>query len=250
VVAKDEGTTSTINAGGNSALFDVVSEPVKVRVAPGDILPVPVKLSNFGGNNRVDVLIEYSILSSSGEKVYTTNETVAVETTANFVRTIQIPFNTPFGIYTARTSITYKGQLVPATSEFSFTVERRIFGLFQSDFYLYGGITLLLSIIMLALGRILVKRARKTRSTLLDYSNIADDKRIFYEILSDTIMQMRQRVGDDALVIASNTEGLKINKKDGRIIALTEKPSKVIATLVADYEKLLGKKVSFFFREK
>lgn len=220
-----------------------------VKVAPGELLPISVKLSNFGGNNRVDVLITYGIFASSGKEIYSTNETVAVETTANFVKTIQIPFDAAPGIYTARTSIIYGGQLVPATTQFPFTVERKIFGLFQSDFFLYGGVTAVVSVLMVLLGRALVKRRSATRFTPFDYFDISRDKRTFYEILSDTIMQMRQRVGDDALLIASRIDGLKINEETGRVLYIAENPSKIIASLVSEYEKTLGKKVSFSFRK-
>jgi hypothetical protein len=218
------------------------------KVAPGEFLPISVKLSNFGGVKRVDVLAEYSILTSAGEKISSTSETVAVETTASYIKTIQIPFNTPGGTYIAKTSITYSGQLVPATTQFSFTVERKIFGIFQSDFLLYGGIIVLISILMVILGYNLIKRRRAMRITPFDYSNIAHGERTFYEILSDTIMEMRERVGDDALTIAANIDGLKIDKETGRVLSITE-PSKIIATLVSEYEKLLGKKVSFSFRQ-
>lgn len=248
VISSPEATTDAITE--NPALFDIISEAVKVKVAPGELLPVSVKLANFGGGKRVDVLITYLIITSTGEEIYHSDETVAVETTANFVKTIQIPFGTKPGIYTARTSITYKGQLVPATTQFSFTVQRKILGLFQSDFLLYGGITILLGIIVALLGYALIKRHRRGRFSPFDYSNVAHGERTFYEILSDTIMEMRQRVGDDALIIASHIDGLKIDKGTGRVLGLTEHPSKIIATLVSEYEKLLGKKVSFSFRRE
>lgn len=231
------------------ARIDTSSSGLVVKVAPGELLPISIKLSNFGGGKRVDVLIKCSISTSAGEEIYKSDETVAVETTANFVKTIQIPFATMPGVYTAKTSITYEGQLVPATTQFPFTVERKILGLFQSDFFLYGGITLLSGIFMLLLGRELIKRRRATRFALFDYSEIPRDKRIFYEILSDTIASMRGRVGDDALLIASQISGLKINKETGCVISITENPSKIIATLVVEYEKKLGKKVSFSFRK-
>jgi hypothetical protein len=232
------------------AQVDTGNAGLAVRVAPGELLPISVKLSNFGGNNRVDVLITYGIFANNGngDQIYLTNETVAVETTASFVKTIQIPFGTAPGIYIAKTSIIYGGQLVPATTQFSFTVEKKIFGLFQGAFFLHGGVTLLVVILALVLVWIMVKRRRKGRFTPFDYSNIPRDKRIFYEILSDTIMQMRQRVGDDALLIASQIDGLKINEETGRIISIAESPSKVIAVLVLEYEKKLDKKVSFSFR--
>lgn len=234
----------------SSALFDVVSEPSKVKVAPGELLPIPVKLSNFGGNKRVDVLIKYSILNSAGQEIYNSDETMAVETTASFIKTVQIPLDTGAGTYTAKTSITYKGQLVPATTEFPFVVEPKILGLFQSLFFLYGSVTIVVSILMILLGYALVKRHRRARFTAFDYSNVPHNQRIFYEILSDTIAQMRQRVGDDALLIASKTEGLKIDVETGRVLALNSPPAKIIADLVSEYEKLLGKKVSFLFRKE
>ena len=113
-----------------NAQVDTGNAGTTVRVAPGELLSISVKLSNFGGGKRVDVLVEYSIFSSTGEKIYSTNETVAVETTNNFIKTIQIPFSVAGGIYIAKTSIIYGGQLVPATTQFSFTVEKKILGLF------------------------------------------------------------------------------------------------------------------------
>jgi Putative transmembrane protein (Alph_Pro_TM) len=217
------------------------------KVAPGEFLPVSVKLSNFGGSQRVDVLVKYSILASTGNEIYSTSDTVAVETTASFIKSIQVPSDTPSGTYTAKTVVNYKGQVTPATTQFPFTVERKILGVFQSNFWLYGSIAVVVSILLVLLGHALIKR-RVTRFTPFDYSNIPHNERTFYEILSDTIMQMRSRVGDDALLIAANIEGLKINEK-GRVLAMVGSPAKIIATLVSEYEKQLGKKVSFSFRK-
>ena len=226
------------------------SAGLTTKVAPGELLPISVKLSNFGGGSKVDVLVEYVVVSSTGSEIYSTSDTVAVETTASFIKTIQIPFNVPEGVYTAETSVSYQGQLVPATTQFSFTVEPKFFGLFKSDFFLYGSVTIFISFFVLLLGYILVKRHRKGRFTVFNYSNIPHNMRTFYEILSDTIAQMRGRVGDDALLVASQIDGLKIDKETGRVIAINENPSKIIATLVHEYEELLGKKVSFSFRKE
>lgn len=244
----------------NPALFDVTSGFVNaivdtssaglVKVAPGELLPISIKLANFGGGKRVDVLLQYSIFSSAEEKIYESNETVAVETTASFVKTIQIPFGTVSGIYTATTSIIYQGQVVPATSQFPFTVERKILGIFQSDFFLYGFISIVVGVLLVLFGHALIKHRKTKRFIPFEYPDISHDQRIFYEILSDTIMEMRERVGDKALLIAANINGLKIDKETGRILDLTEHPSKIIATLVSEYEKLLGKKVSFSFRSE
>lgn len=238
-------TATTQNAQVNTS-----NAGIATKVAAGELLPISVKLSNFGGGKRVDVLVKYSIFNNNGNEIYSASETVAVETTDNFIKKIQVPFGTTPGTYTAKTSVTYQGQQVPATTQFSFTVERKILGIFQSDFILYGSIAIIISILLVLLGRLLIKRQRAMRFIPFDYSNIPHSKRTFYEILSDTIMQMRGRVGDDALIIASNINGLKIDIKTGRILTLTDKPAKIIATLVSEYEKRLGKKVSFSFRRE
>ena len=218
------------------------------KVAPGEFLPLSVKLLNFGSQNRVDVDVSYEILNKKGERVHFIKETVAVETTASFVKTIQIPFDVSPGEYTAKTYISYQGQLVPAVSSFPFKVERKIAGFFQSDFIYYLGFTLFISILTLIFGHTLMKHYRKNRLSPIDYSDIPHDLRIFYEILSDTIMEMRERVGDDAISIATKIDGLKIDKDTGRVLELSSSPAKIIATLVSEYEKLLGKKVSFSLR--
>ena len=60
-------------------------------------------------------------------------------------------------------------------------------------------------------------------------------------------MQMRRRVGDEALDIAMEIKGLKINE-EGQVLAIEKSPSKIIALLVLAYEKSLGQKVSFSAR--
>ena len=82
----------------------------------------------------------------------------------------------------------------------------------------------------------------------VDYSDIPHETRVFYELISDTIMEMRQQVGENALEIAKQIEGLTIDEKTGRVLKLSAKPSKIVADLVSGYEKALGKKVSFSFR--
>lgn len=227
-----------------------INTNLTTRVAPGELLPVSIKLSNFGAGKRVDVVIKYSILTNTDTEVYSTSETVAVETTASFIKHVQIPSSVEPGTYIAKTSLVYQGQLAPATTQFSFTVERKILGIFQSDFLFYGSIAVIAGIALTFLGRFLVKHLRATRLTPLDYHDIPKNERIFYEILSDTIMQMRGHVGIDALLIAANIDGLKIDERTGRVLGFTKSPSKVIANLVSEYEEQLGKKVSFSLRRE
>jgi len=117
------------------------------RVAPGEFLPLSIKLLNFGGGRRVDVIIEYKIFDKGGNTVLSENETVAVETTASFVKLLQVPPDTLPGEYIARSSILYQDQVVPATAQFPFTVERKIAGIFLSQFILYSSVALFIGIV-------------------------------------------------------------------------------------------------------
>ena len=215
------------------------------KLAPGEMLPVSVNLTNFGGSKRVDVQVEYSILTNTEKEIYLTTDTVAVETTASFVKNVFIPSSTVSGTYIAKTVVIYQDQLAPAISQFSFIVEQKIFGIFQSDFLFYGSISVLIGILLVLFGWFLFNRFRVSRFAPLDYHNIPSNERIYYEILSDTIMQMRGHVGDRALLIAAGIKGLNIDAETGRVLGFTEDPSKIVADLVSKYEKQLGKKVSF-----
>ncbi len=99
-------------------------------------------------------------------------------------------------------------------------------------------------------SRMLVTRRRAIRFQTLDYSDIPYSDRTYYEIISDSIMGMRERVGDKAITIAEGIEGVKIDRKTGRVLLLTDDPAKIIAVLISEYERLLGKKVSLAFREE
>lgn len=217
------------------------------RVAPGELLPVSVKLTNFGGGSRVDVTIDYRVLNKKGKAVITEKETVAVETTASFIKVIQIPRDIPSGNYTAESSIIYQGQKVPATASYQFTIERKILGLFVSQFIVYSIITIFVGIAFVIVSRLIKKKLRVSRITPHEYPKIPKEERIFYEIVSDIIAQMRQRVGDRALNIARSIDDLTIDENNGRVLNIKKSPAKIIALLILKYEKTLGEKVSFAF---
>lgn len=217
------------------------------RVAPGELLPISVKLTNFGGGKRVDVTIDYRILNEKGDVVLATKETVAVETTASFIKVIQIPRDAPPGKYTAESSVVYQGQTVPAAANYQFTVERKILGLFVSQFIIYGIITVFVGIAFVIVSRLIKKKLRVSRLAPHEYPGIPKEERIFYEIVSDIIAQMRQRVGDRALDIVKSIDDLVIDESNGKVLCIKKSPAKIIALLILKYEKLLGQKISFAF---
>ncbi len=203
----------------------------------------------MSGTRRLDVQVYYSVLSHENESIYSSSETVAVETTASFVKMVQVPYYIIPGVYSVKVSIKYDGQTVPATSHFPFTVEKKIGGIFQTTLFTYIALALLVAIIF-ASALILFRRKYHNRSRLspIEYSDVPSNTRTFYEIISDIIMDMRQRVGDQAIVIANSIDGLKLDPESGKVLSVAENPSKIIAELVSKYEAELGKKVSFLFR--
>jgi hypothetical protein len=226
---------------GNSSLI--------TRVAPGEFLPITVKLTNFGSAQRVDVTITYQILNQTGAAVLTsTDETVAVETTASFVKIIQIPYDLAPGTYIAESSIFYQGQNVPAIGNYQFTVESKIAGIFLSDFITYAIITILIGLIFAVVSRLIMKKRRPSRFSPQEYPEIPSADRIFYEIISDIIMQMHYRLGHKARNIVKNTSGLVVNQDGDRVLAIENSPAQIIAQLVAQYEKISGQKMSFVFQ--
>lgn len=231
-------------------LTDIRSEaqPLSIRIAPGEVLPVSVYLSNFGGRGRVDVTLEYYVLNSSQEIILRQSETVAVETTSNFIKSFQLPEDIDEGYYTVKTEVRYIGQEFPAISEFSFRIENKVLGLFRDQLIFFslltGGVTLLAVMI----AYLFVKRYSNKRILPHDYLNIRNNERIFYELISDTIMTMQLKIGEKAIKIAQKVQGIELDPKTGRIIRIDEQPSKVIAKLVAEYEKE-GNFVSFTFRK-
>ncbi len=92
-------------------------------------------------------------------------------------------------------------------------------------------------------------KGRRHRLAPHEYPDVPEHDRLFYEIVSDTIMQMRYRAGDKAIELAQSIDGLTIDEKNGRVLKISKNPAKIIALLVLRYETLLGKKVSFALRK-
>lgn len=218
-------------------------EAKALRVAPGELLPISVKLLNFGGGTKVDVTINYQILDEDGDQVEVNEtETVAVQTTASFIKNIQIPNDLPPGRYIATSNIVYAGQEVPATSKFEFTVENKIAGIFVSQLMLYGCLTLFIGFIFAIISRLIIK-GRTSRLAVHEYSQVSKPGRIYYEMVSDMIMQMHNSVGDKAYEMADTIDGLSVDKNTGKVLNINKDPSEIVSLLLVRYQNLFGKKL-------
>jgi hypothetical protein len=223
-------------------------EAKALRVAPGELLPISVKLLNFGAGTKVDVTISYQILDADGGQVKVNEtETVAVQTTASFIKNIQIPNDLPPGRYIATSNIVYAGQEVPATSKFEFTVENKIAGIFVSQLMLYGGFTLFIGLIFAIISHLIIK-GRISRLAIHEYSQVSKPSRIYYEMVSDMIMQMHNSVGDKAYEMADTIDGLSIDKDTGKVLNINKDPSEIVSLLLVRYQNLFGKKLKILPR--
>ena len=211
------------------------------KVAPGESLPVNVKMMNFGIGERVDVTIHYKVLNNENRIMIHETETVAVETTASYERDVLIPEDFPSGRYTVQSEIEYDGQMVPAVSQFQFSVENKLLGFFLSDLIFYSVVVVVTIGVVLFLIH-LVARGRRNRLDPPEYSDVNRKERIFYEIISDMIMQMRYKEGERAVMLAQGIEGLDIDQDSCKVLKIEKDPVEIITLLMIKYEKTFGRK--------
>jgi len=135
------------------SLFDIFVEiPDSYKtIVPGSELLTSIKLINVGSAGRVDVFLDYTITDTEGNIVLKKRETVAVETQANFIRTFDIPKETPEGTYHISAKITYADGKF-AESENMFTVK----GAPSTDYtfaFVAGAVVILVGIIIYGASR-------------------------------------------------------------------------------------------------
>ena len=238
VQAQDVGTIMAVLEGENN------------KIVVGEFLPISIKLSNFDPEKKVDVIVYYKILNDKNEEEYSENETVTVEGAVSFIKRIRIPTTTKPGFYSMASSLSYLDQKQPAVSEFSFIVEEKFGGFLKND--TLSALIFIFIVIFVTFFSIYLFATwnRKYRAVFHDYSDKPKDQIIYYEILSDIISQMRLRIGDDALKIAKDIPDLEINDINGKIINIKSEPAKIVALLVASYEKISGNRVDFSLRNK
>ena len=116
-----------INAANVSSLNADVKIPKEYRqVVPGKELVASIKLMNLGSEGRVDVSIDYR-LHDNNKDILTKTETVAVETQANFVRTFDIPQDSPIGTYNLDVTVTYSdGKKAAGSDTFEVVNEKKV----------------------------------------------------------------------------------------------------------------------------
>ena len=207
------------------------------KVAPGELLPLTIRLDNTGTTTSANVSIRYDVVDASGAIIATTIESTVVRTSEDFLAQISLPPTVAPGDYTVRITATYSGGKAPATATQAFTVEDKVLGFFASDFN-QGLIFFLAGALIVLLAALLNERRLHHRTyPTFRYPQIPAEQRMYYEMLSDIIQQVRQQEGDRALELVADIPGLTIETATGRVLSITGKPSAIIAAVVAGYEK-------------
>ncbi len=80
-----------------------------------------LEIKRIGNEGRVDISLEYEIISPNKNVILRKVETVAVETENSFVRYLELPDEAEIGLYTISAKLIYNGQK-EATTEATFLV--------------------------------------------------------------------------------------------------------------------------------
>jgi uncharacterized membrane protein len=100
-------------------LLDIKVDAITKEVNPGQAFRFKVTLYNLGLTKRVDVFINYTIKSIiTDEIIAMSKETVAVETSMSFLRSILIPKGTEEGGYTIEATARYDNRTASSVTSF------------------------------------------------------------------------------------------------------------------------------------
>ncbi|OGY41182.1 MAG: hypothetical protein A2Y82_01920 [Candidatus Buchananbacteria bacterium RBG_13_36_9] len=238
---------SFIIFGANDFIFAQELSKIEVttidqfqKVAPGESLPVSMKLFNMGGSGRVDVEITYRIEDAQKNVLSEELETVAVETTASFIKQVKIPPDLKPGKYFILADMKYPDQKVPAVSRMPFQIEYKYFGFFRDQLIILAAIVIGCIILILLVAYFINKR-RKIVVSQFEYKNAPPPLKPYFELISDIILTMRLHLGDKALAIANSIIGLKV-ADNGEVLAIDKEPMEIVTLLTMQYEKNLGYK--------
>jgi hypothetical protein len=208
------------------------------KAAPGESLPISLKLYNMGGSGRVDVIITYRLENKQQTIFSEETDTVAVETTASFIKQVKIPSNLIPGQYFIEASMKYPDQKTPAISRLPFQIEYKYFGFFINQLLILIGVIIVGCILSLSVFWLINKR-RKIVVSQFEYKNIDKKLKPFYQLISDIILNMRQHLGDKAIILANQIAGLKV-AESGEVLLIEKEPMEIVTLLSLAYEKSLN----------
>jgi hypothetical protein len=117
-----------LDVESKESLFDVEVEiPSQyLKTPPGEDIMASIKIYNLGTNNTADALVEYTVKDNKGIVIAIASDTVAVETQMSYIKTINIPENTPIGRYTLYIVVNYEGKIASSSVFFEVAEEKSL----------------------------------------------------------------------------------------------------------------------------
>jgi hypothetical protein len=113
--------------------LDIKISTLMDKVKPGSLLRAAVNFYNLGLTREIDAIVTYSIKSiETGESLLTTQESLSIEDSLTITRDIEIPEDTPEGVYVLEALGTYEGKTVSAVSTFRIGKQPWVLSLFWS----------------------------------------------------------------------------------------------------------------------
>lgn len=142
-----------------SPLFDIKMRiPNKYQyVLPGEEISAQIELYNLGHTDRLDVFLDYIIKDSDGNEVIQEHDSMAIETSANFVKNIQLPKDLAYGKYVFYVRVNYDDKIASASAWFNVN---RMFGAFYKNSYIFI-IFLIIVVILLIFSIIAILKKTK-----------------------------------------------------------------------------------------
>jgi hypothetical protein len=133
------------------------------QVAAGDKIWFTTKLLNLADVGRRDVTLTYKVTDNKQNVLVSKSETVAVQTQASFVGSLEIPQNAPTGDYILSVFLNSVGESRGIETQSSFRIVKNATDK-KPYYYIGGGIIALVIIILLGLrGKSLLGRIRIRR---------------------------------------------------------------------------------------
>lgn len=226
------------NNADSPLIMATVRDPAAMRIAPGELLSIPVTFQSFGGSGATEVSVQYHIQGADGTQI-DDSQIQSISTTAAPFESIQIPVEYAPGKYTITASASYGDKTFSDVMRFEFVVERKIAGMFVSQLAYFAGIIVLLILLGVSIYYGFVRK----KTFLEKYANIPEAERVYYEIIDDMITQMYDSIGDRAYKMADAIAGLVVDKKTGKILAIRKDPSEVVSVLYIRYQNVFKKKL-------
>jgi len=208
------------------------------KVAPGESLPIAIKLLNMGGSGRVDVELTYKIEDANKNVLSEELETVAVETTANFIKQVKIPPDLKPGKYFLFADLKYPDQKVPAVTRLPFQVEYKFLGFFLNQLIILATVTII-GIIIVLLIIYFINKSRKIVVSQFAYQEVSKNLKPYYELISDIILTMRLHIGDKAINLANKIDGLKVSV-NGEVLEIKKEPAEIVTLITVAYQNNLN----------